>query len=1192
MKKIIYILFLLVSGNLPLNAAGILNDVSKRFGGASFFDAATEARKKLVVDLEKELGQLTETQAEFIDSTEKEIASVGNKIAQMRQDLQKKPENEFLLTMLSVLNENLQVLKDKIKVRKQLVEDKKGLLKVINDVLADSNLEEFKKDQKLVQRSAYTFDDIQTIKQKVIEAKKNIAYLENQTKNVTIELESRRRIINSLEENFKKKKAGFEATMANDSEESGIEKSKQREIFSLEEALYKNKVELEKIRLDEIETKKNLIKKKKLLADSQLNILISALSRAKTFIRITEADILNAREDFAAKQREYFIRIEVYSKEFERRKERKQELEALSKRFNVSLGFDLDDWSREPKQTVEGYLALLEVGSLNDEVLLARLEKELLEARMDLEKERLDQESLLVTIQETYFKITSNRFKSVEEITREIDKYEMLKARALSAVSKFEGKKITAADRLDIQKKALGNIKALRKAVENQSDLLFKNFTRDYSKVVSLLNMIEENILKQIAELGKIIDVYTDIINTNNKSLQQIDLILPDLPGTLQVLRRPETAISWKAIRSIIPDVRLFLYDIYNYMTALNVSVLIERVELITSRPYDLIVFIIELILLIILLFLLRIYIPQFIVFVNKFEIRRTWIKLFVQMFSFFGNFLITYFLGIAIWVLSFFTFYSLRVVDPYFTAVFYLISIPYFIYFIYRLSSDFIKFNEEKDYCFLQEEYQSRFSRVIMFAVAAIICITLLKASFQLLSYPKSELPRTLGVLSIIIAQIAIILLLSKEQILGLIPTTNKIGRSIRSFVADYYYLVLPVVIAIIIMSNPYVGYGPLVWYILTRLVYTIFIVIILYWLHIFLRRVSSSLFFIQQEDVVKERFSYSKTFYGLYVILIFLTLILVGLFLCAKIWSWPEPLARITSWEDIQAWIYTPFVLEGTESPISLASILQFILILLSGAVISYLFNRFVLGRIFDVLLVEPGLQNAIATLTRYLIIFTALFIGLHSLGIWQQAWWLAAALVGIGYIVKEPLSDFIAYMIILVQRPIKIGDYIKIDENICGVVRKITARSVILRRKNSTTYVVPNSQMIKKVIVNWNYRPGFVAFDDVIVSIPYNEDPAAVREILLKVCDDNPYILKNPKPIVRLDDFGSSGYEFIVRGYVSSNYTLDIWNIAASLRIEIVHVLRKHGIELAVPIRKIVNGPQEFTQGMLFEEKDRID
>ncbi len=1187
MKKLLYISLFISSS---LQSSAIFDDVAKRFKGPSIFDAALEARKKFVADIEKERNQLESTQSDFVETTEKEIASIGNQIAQVRQELQQKTDDEFLLKKLTLLNEHLQVLKDKIKVRKQLIGDKTELIKITTDIISDQNLDEYKKEQKLFEKSAYTFEDIQTLKQKVLEAKKNIAFLDNQAKNITVEIESRRRIISSLDEAFKKKKEEFEDGMLDESKPLSIfSKPQQRELFSLEEKLYKDKVELEKLRLDEIETKKNLIKKKKFLADSQLNVLVNALDRAKTFIRITEADILNAKEKLANKEREYFNRIDVFSKELERRKDRKQELEALSKRLNIPLGVELDDWSREPKQTVEGYLALLEVGALNDKVLLAQLGKEILEARMDLEKEILDQESLLVAIQETYFKIASNRFKLVEEITREIDKYETLKARALSAISKFEGKKITVADRIDIQKKALENIKQLRSIVEGQATVLFKNFTRDYSRALTLLNNIQENIVKQIAELGKILDVYADIINTNKSSLQQIDLIVPDLPGTLQVLRRPETAISWKALRSIIPDTKMFFSDLYIYLTSLNVASLIEKTQLILSRPYDLIIFFIQFFLLIILLLLLRIYVPQFARLLSNLKIERYWIKPLVLLVSFFSSFFVTYFLGVALWILSFFTFYNVRVVDPYWTIIFYLSSIPYLIYLTFRVASAFIQFNEQEGYCFLQKEYQSRFARVMVFAIHASIIITLFRESFQLLSYPKSELPRTLGVLNIIILQIAIILLLSKDQILGLIPT-NAVGRAIRNFVENYYYFVLPVVIAMIIMSNPYVGYGPLVWYVLKRLFYTALVITALYWLHIFLRRISSSVFFASQEDVVKERFAYSKTLYGLYVILIFITLILVGVFVCAKIWGWPEALARVTSWDDINSWIYTPFLLKDTESQISIASIFHFILILIGGAVTSYAFNRFVLGRIFDVLLVEPGVQNAIVTLTRYLIIFAAFMFGLYSLGIWQQAWWLAAALVGIGWVVKEPLSDFVAYMIILIQRPLKIGDYIKLDNETCGVVRKITARAIILRRKNSVTYVVPNTQIIKKILINWNYRPGFVAFDDITVIIPYKEDPALIRELLLQICDDNPYILKNPKPIVRLDKFGDDGYVFMVRGFVSSNYTLEIWNIASSMRIEIVHIFRKRDIELAVPIRKIINGSDLYSQAMLLEQKER--
>jgi small-conductance mechanosensitive channel len=178
--------------------------------------------------------------------------------------------------------------------------------------------------------------------------------------------------------------------------------------------------------------------------------------------------------------------------------------------------------------------------------------------------------------------------------------------------------------------------------------------------------------------------------------------------------------------------------------------------------------------------------------------------------------------------------------------------------------------------------------------------------------------------------------------------------------------------------------------------------------------------------------------------------------------------------------------------------------------------------------------------------------------------------ALALSVGWYIKDPISDFFAYFIILVQRPINIGDYIFIDDLTQGVVRKITARSVVLRRRNSTMIIVPNSHIVSRAIHNWNYIRSFVAFDDILITVSYQEDASKVRQLLLKVLDEHARILKNPKPIVRLHDFTDHGYSFLIRGFVSSSYTLDIWDIASEIRLAIVQSFRQEGVSIAVPIR----------------------
>jgi small-conductance mechanosensitive channel len=114
------------------------------------------------------------------------------------------------------------------------------------------------------------------------------------------------------------------------------------------------------------------------------------------------------------------------------------------------------------------------------------------------------------------------------------------------------------------------------------------------------------------------------------------------------------------------------------------------------------------------------------------------------------------------------------------------------------------------------------------------------------------------------------------------------------------------------------------------------------------------------------------------------------------------------------------------------------------------------------------------------------------------------------------------------------------------------------------------VPNSHIITKTVANWNYTRTFFAFEDFFVTVPYNVDPAHVKALIHTVLDTNRNILKTPPPIVWLHDFVDNGYQFLVRGYLTADRVQDQWEIASSVRLEIVSLLRAQGITIASPTR----------------------
>jgi small-conductance mechanosensitive channel len=124
--------------------------------------------------------------------------------------------------------------------------------------------------------------------------------------------------------------------------------------------------------------------------------------------------------------------------------------------------------------------------------------------------------------------------------------------------------------------------------------------------------------------------------------------------------------------------------------------------------------------------------------------------------------------------------------------------------------------------------------------------------------------------------------------------------------------------------------------------------------------------------------------------------------------------------------------------------------------------------------------------------------------------------------------------------------------------------------LRKRNSVTVIVPNSQIILNPVVNWNYSRSYFAFNDIMLTVAYTRDPQRVKDILLGVLHNNDMILKSPAPIVWLSDFVDNGYQFLVRGYLTADKVLEQWEISSQVRLELVKKLRENGIEIASPSR----------------------
>jgi potassium efflux system protein len=335
---------------------------------------------------------------------------------------------------------------------------------------------------------------------------------------------------------------------------------------------------------------------------------------------------------------------------------------------------------------------------------------------------------------------------------------------------------------------------------------------------------------------------------------------------------------------------------------------------------------------------------------------------------------------------------------------------------------------------------------------------------------------------------------------------------------------------------------------------------------------------FYYADREVLKERFMTGKFWYGIFIMSSLILFLAAGIYCGAHLWGFKLTIHEMLLWLDHP--FYTPLDASGNPVKVTVWSIVYIAMYLLGGYIVAYCVNTFVIARMLDPVIVESGVQNTFLTLSRYLIITLAVFMGLASTGLEGLTTKIAILLAGISFAVQDVVRDFFSYFILLVQRPVKVGDFICVldglstsdNVSLMGFVRSITPRSIVVRKSNSTTLIIPNSRVVLNPIKNWSYTRGFFAFDDMRIVVPYGSDPSVVKQLIAEVLDRNPHILKNPAPIIRLDDFIDNGFSFLVRGFLTSNRIGDQWDIAADVRLNIVKILREQGIEIASPVRTI--------------------
>ncbi len=240
--------------------------------------------------------------------------------------------------------------------------------------------------------------------------------------------------------------------------------------------------------------------------------------------------------------------------------------------------------------------------------------------------------------------------------------------------------------------------------------------------------------------------------------------------------------------------------------------------------------------------------------------------------------------------------------------------------------------------------------------------------------------------------------------------------------------------------------------------------------------------------------------------------------------------------------------------------------LLVIVTGRLKKYLMDRMLAKRGMDI-----GVRAAIATMVRYIVVVVGSFMILQTAGIDLSALLvLAGGLgVGLGFGLQNVIANFTSGLIILFERPIKVGDRIDVG-GVTGDVTKIALRATTIRTNENIYILIPNADFTDSKVTNWTYSDRDIRVN-VPVGVAYSSDAEKVRDVLVSLAREHAGVLPEPAPEAIFHEYGESSLNFILRVWTRDYITKPIV-LRSELNFRIQKAFREHKIEIPFPQRDL--------------------
>jgi small-conductance mechanosensitive channel len=368
--------------------------------------------------------------------------------------------------------------------------------------------------------------------------------------------------------------------------------------------------------------------------------------------------------------------------------------------------------------------------------------------------------------------------------------------------------------------------------------------------------------------------------------------------------------------------------------------------------------------------------------------------------------------------------------------------------------------------------------------------------------------------------------------------------------------------ILAVVLVAE-IIGYSDFAYYLFEASLVTIYIVLLAWMLMIMARgvlelAVRSS--YLQQIQVVRE-----KTALIIARLVLLINLVIVFFLSCYLLETWKIFDSPLAAMQEILSLGFTVGSMRITVGLVLTA------LACLYGSVLASMTVQVVLSEtVFPQRQLKPGVRISVSRLLHYVFVLVGFLLALAVLGVeFRNITIIGGALgVGIGFGLQGIVNNFVSGLILLFERPIKVGDYVSIG-NQWGEIKHMGMRATVVQTFDRSEIVVPNSELVSNRVTNWTLSDRFVRLI-IAVGVAYGSDVTLVMETLMECAMANSKVMRLPEPQVFFRKFGESALDFELRVWISN--VDDRRQTESDLHRDIDQKFRQAGIEIAFPQRDL--------------------